>query len=69
MIVDISKVTLENLDYYRSLGTPKTKGLPRGKNVVKRNNEDKKKYLKEYQHKYYMEVTKIKREKKKLERS
>ena len=42
MIFDISKVTLENLDYYRSLGTPKTKGLPRGKNVVKRNNEDKK---------------------------
>lgn len=69
MIVDISKITLENLDYYRSLGAPKTKGLPRGRNVIERSEKEKKKHLKEYQHKYYIEVTKIKREKIRFERS
>lgn len=67
-LIDLSKVTLENYITYNEhlkYEVPRQWGV-RNKVVnrrIKRSEEEKKQYLKEYQHKYYMEVTKIKREK------
>ena len=64
-LIDLSKITLENYTTYnerikyeipRQRQTRKIK--PRRKF---KSTEERKQYIKEYQHKYYLEVTKKKR--------
>lgn len=56
MVVDISKINLENLYIYQSNYRKK-----RERRIVPREPKEKAKYYKEYQHEYYMRVTKPKR--------
>lgn len=65
-LIDLNEITLENYATYNERITyeiPRQWGV-RNKTAnkrVKRSNEELKQHIKEYQHKYYIEVTKIKR--------
>lgn len=81
MLVDISKITLDNIDLYSKLKKirkgqhlsieekaflkqfekPKYKTIYKNISRIKLNEEEKKQRLKEYNHNYYMTVTKEKR--------
>lgn len=70
-LIDLSKVTLENYKTYKEkikYEVPRQWGI---QNKIRRNKkqykteEDRKKHLKEYQHEYYLKVTKPKRKAKK----
>ncbi len=70
-LIDLSKITLEN---YATYNERIKFEIPRQWKVqnkvvnrrVKLSEEEKKQHLKEYQHEYYMKVTKIKRKQKEL---
>lgn len=86
MLVDISKITLDNIDVYSKLGKirkgqhlsieekeflkqfekPKYKTIYKTISRVKLSEKEKKQRLKEYNHNYYMTVTKEKRRLKRL---
>ena len=68
MVVDISEITLDNIHEYQ-IGYRKRK--PRGINAKGKGTFDIKEYrkskeYKEYQHNYYLRVTKLKRQKNKI---
>lgn len=73
-LIDISKITLENyLTYNEKVKVEHIRPYQKTKiQKVKRDSskeeieEHRKQYLKEYQHKYYLEVTKPKRKNKEL---
>lgn len=71
-LTDLSKVTLENPSSWNEkikFEVPRQWGV-RNKLKSKRKpktKEERKKSLREYNHKYYMEVTKIKRKKRRVE--
>lgn len=91
MIVDINKMTLDNIHLYSILGNIRKRqhltnqekefldSFKNNKTVerqykkrtimprTKLSEEQRKKHIKEYQHKYYLEVTKSKRKEKKNE--
>ena len=69
MLIDISKITLENYSTYNEYikyEIPKQKEV---RNISYRKKyktvEERKQQIKEYQHQYYLQVTKIKRKIKK----
>lgn len=64
-LIDLSKITLENYKTYNEkikYEVPRQWGI---RNIKKKKEhkteEDRKKYLKEYQHEYYLKVTKLKK--------
>lgn len=66
-LIDLSKITLENYKIYNEkikYEVPRQWGIRSTKRKDKTENktaEDRKKHLKEYQHEYYLKVTKPKR--------
>lgn len=66
-LIDISKMTLQNYNKYNKRITYeiyRVSCIPRKKlksNGVPISSEERKQHLKEYQHNYYLNVTKIKR--------
>ncbi len=64
-LIDISKITLENYTTYNErikYEIPRQWGVRNIKPKRKaKSTEERKQYIKEYQHKYYLEVTKKKR--------
>lgn len=71
MVVDISEITLDNLYKYqprykeKKLRTPWNKGNKESKSFNIKEYQQSKQY-KEYQHNYYLRVTKLKRQKNKM---
>lgn len=66
-LIDISQITLENYSTYNErikYEMPKQRLLRdiATNKRTKLNEEEKKQHLREYQHKYYMEITKKKRQ-------
>lgn len=70
-LIDLSKITLENYKTYNEkmkYGVPKQWGARNIKTKNKKEyktKEERKEYLKQYQHEYYLKVTKPKRKAKK----
>lgn len=64
-LIDLSKITLENYTTYNEhikYEIPRQWGIRKIKPKTKtKSTEERKQYIKEYQHKYYLEVTKKKR--------
>ena len=64
-LIDLSKITLENYATYNEhikYEIPRQWGVRNRKPRKKaKTTEEKKQYIKEYQHKYYLKVTKKKR--------
>ena len=68
MVIDISKITSENYTTYNEIvkyEIPKQRQVRNIKSKKCKTEEEKKQHIKEYQHQYYLQVTKIKREIKK----
>ena len=68
-LVDLSKVTLDNPSTWNErikYEIPRQWGINKIKSRTKitKTDEERKQHIKEYQHNYYMQVTKIKRKQK-----
>lgn len=63
-LIDINKMTSENYNLYNEkikYEMPRQYNIRQKTKKVTRTKEEKEQHLKEYQHNYYLKVTKIKR--------
>lgn len=64
MIIDISKITLQNINEYQNIGKKQRKPrgiIQKGKGTFDMKEYRKTKQYRDYQHNYYLNVTKLKR--------